>query len=109
MAWICIREVTDEDYEALNKAARRFAARHDLTRKVEDEIEICKAGGSKISYYAALERILELENGDYRQRFGGNSNEYTLWARCVCRALDVKGGSTNVGIAYGYVGERAED
>ena len=109
MAWSMIRPATDEDFEALNKSARRFAARHGMTRRVEDEIEICKAGGLNLSYSDALERILEEKNSTHHQNYGSNSHEYALWARCVCRALGVRGGSTSVGIAYGYVGESTED
>jgi hypothetical protein len=109
MAWSTIRKATDQDFEALNKAARRFSARHDLTKTIGNDLEISKEAGMKTTWHKSLETylaVLSEEHSDVND--WGHSEAVTmarLWKRCVRRAL---GEPTADGIAHGYVGLQVE-
>lgn len=107
MAWSIIREAGDADYEALNKSARRFMARHpEVGKFVKQSIEIKKELGEKnISLWSEVDRaVLAItENDDWSTSNG--KRLAILWKRCIRRALDAP---TATGIAYGYVGHEQE-
>ena len=93
MAWSTIRRATGEEKAKLEKAARQFAARHE------------------IDLYDGLDPVLTVEGncepgygaGDYEKRRARRLNR--LWLRVVRRVL---GDASADGIAYGYVGRHAE-
>lgn len=94
MAWSTIRKATDEDFERLQDAARRFIERHAedfpyLDCEDPDVAENCA-------------RALENELGsDAYEREERGRRLRPLWRRCIRRALRCSGAE---GIAYGYVG-----
>ncbi len=96
MAWSTIREATQEDLDALNKAARRFAARHDL-----QDMDFVKPS----QWYDTVDNAVEGEVSRHRDP---NDIDHwyamrlkTLWTRVVRRVLKHP---TADGVAYGYVG-----
>lgn len=100
MAWGTIRKATSEDFEALDKAARRFADRHDI------EIDLA---GTTESIYKQVDRRVENELGMHRDP---NDQDHIdalylsrLWKRCVRRALHEPNAD---GISWDYVGYEAQ-
>lgn len=106
MAWGTIRNATDEDMEKLNKAARRFAAKHDLTAEA---IGMIKAGMNGGEWYANVDMLVDMQVGMHRDPndWEHRDAKYTamLWKRCIRRAL---GSPDADGVAHGYVGYIAE-
>lgn len=98
MAWGTIRPVSDDDYEQLNKAARRFVARHPEIKNRMYTDDPMKSGrwfgavDTAIDSYDAGGAWNDVEHGKYLK---------ILWRRVVRRALDEPDSD---GIAYGYVG-----
>lgn len=90
MAWNIIRKATDEDQSKLEKRARTFAARYNIS--VENEPAV-----SAVEGYIDFERYY-----GYRPR--GNRLRW-LWIKVVRRALNERAAT---GIAYGYVGYTEE-
>jgi len=92
MAWLVERKATDEDKDALEKAARRFADRHEIaidlnesfTSQVENELAYRLDG-----YYPA----------DWERTYWKQIKR--LWLGCVRRALHSKDAE---GIAWDTVG-----
>ena len=95
MGWSIIRKATEEDYEALNKAARRFAARHEeIGRYME-----WSGDSERTHWYGTVDNaVRSYERND---RYGDGKYIARLWLRCVARAL---GSKFAEGIAYGCVG-----
>ena len=95
MAWSVIRKETDEDYAALNKAARRFADRHGIalvmfnnTNSIYDQVD------------TFIQANLESTPADDWEYAGAKYLE-TIWKRCVRRALKEPAAD---GVAWGSVG-----
>ena len=78
------RKAIEEDYLAVEKAARRFSARHNLGIKLE--------GFSWHSWVDFHIDVEEAYNYDRKLR--------RLWYRCFARAVDYPGATD---FAYGYV------
>jgi len=92
-AWGVIRNVTDQDYEKLEKSARRFADRHEIKYDLKDSIYL---------------QVCDYVNMNLYSHSNPNDFEYSetkkldlLWKRCQRRAL----GEPNAdGIGYGVIG-----
>ena len=112
MAWVVIRKVTDEDYEALNKAARRFIARHpELSKFVQSHLDYTgeKLDQSPRGLWSALDQVITFGRDDEsRSRWTGTDYVYLarLWKRCIARAL---GHPDAEGIAWDTVGHTEKE
>jgi|WetSurMetagenome_2_1015567.scaffolds.fasta_scaffold1358626_1 hypothetical protein len=106
-AWGVIRNVRDEDYEALDKSARRFAARHNLTQKIEQEMKFQKSIGYNLSWYGSVDNYIEtyININEGGCRHADAHYLAMLWKRCIRRAL---GEPSADGIAYDTVGYVSE-
>jgi len=98
MGWMTIRRATNEDVEALNKAAEKFVEKHGLT-----DSRLWSKDDLADGYYIAVENFFDFDN-----RPGGDNawaRERKLWKAQVKRTLKEP---TAQGIAYGYVGYHAD-
>lgn len=105
MAWGTIRKATEDDVYALEKAARRFIARHDirfLSDTPETYVKEYREIGVPASFTSYLEGAIDQHAEDYPGQF---SYLRMLWKRCMRRAL---GESDADGIEWGYVGYNAD-
>ncbi len=84
-----IRPFTQEDQEALNDSAIRFAKRHGLTLGTYDQSSI------------ELDMYLESRSDNWSD----TSSLRRLWQACRCRALGVAV-AADVTVAHGYIGYR---
>jgi hypothetical protein len=101
MAWGIIRKATDEDYEALNKAARRFAARHNLNLNFfnPDSGSIYE----NVDMYVDMLLDEHKDPNDYEHR----EAKYLamLWKRVIRRALNEPSAD---GISWEHVGSHVD-
>lgn len=103
MAWGTLRLATDEDYEKLDKAARRFADRHGLEYPTEKEDR--KLGG----WFQHIDGLIDMAVDMHKDPNDYEHEDVTyiamLWKRVVRRALDEPSAD---GISWGYVGYFAD-
>jgi gluconate kinase len=101
MAWGTIRPATDEDYENLNKAARRFAARHPEVHDHMHEGDPITDADRGVTWYASVTNAV-----DFMERYSENGKYIAmLWKRCFRRAVDEPSAE---GIAWGHIGSHVD-
>ncbi len=100
MSWSVIRKATEEDTEALEKAARRFCDRHEI-----DYNAVLLGFGNFVSVVEDhISYLMSPGIGDVEQEAGVYLNR--LWLACVARALKTPGAE---GIAWHTVGYSTKD
>jgi hypothetical protein len=96
MAFRTIRKATDEDYERLNKAARRFSDRHPELRVQKFGVD---SWSNAVDTAIGIETMIHSDPNDWD--YVGAKYLEMLWKRIVRRATNEPNAD---GIAYGYIG-----
>lgn len=85
MAWVVIRNATEQDYEAIEKSAEKFCKRHNI----------------RVNKWESDETAIENFAGYLDDCKDDCGYTMRLWQKCLSRAVEEPGAT---GIAWGAIG-----